>query len=53
MAFNDAFTGLFGQKKDPNSQPPRPLTRAEMDSVEGELTELPADWRLNGRAGKG
>ncbi len=40
MAFNDAFTGLFGQKKDPNSQPPRPLTRAEMDSVEGELTEI-------------
>ena len=40
MAIKDTFTGLLGQKKDPNLRPPQPLTRAEMDSVEGELTEI-------------
>ncbi|MFA5237259.1 MAG: type II secretion system F family protein [Methanoregula sp.] len=40
MALKDTFTGLLGQKKDPGSLPPRPLTRAEMDSVEGELNEI-------------
>jgi len=40
MAIKDTFTGLLGQKKDPASRPPQPLTRAEMDSVEGELTDI-------------
>ena len=40
MAFKDTLTGLLGQKKDPASQPPLPLTRAEIDSVEGEINEI-------------
>jgi flagellar protein FlaJ len=46
MAFKDTFTGMLRQKKDPASQPPLPLTRAEMDSVEEELTTITA--RLEG-----
>ena len=42
MAFKDTFTGILGQKKNPTSEPPLPLTRAEMDSVEGELTTITA-----------
>jgi archaeal flagellar protein FlaJ len=40
MALKDTFMGLLGQKKDPASQAPPPLTRAEMDLVEGELNEI-------------
>ncbi|MGB8220085.1 MAG: type II secretion system F family protein [Methanoregula sp.] len=42
MAFKDTFTGILGQKKNPASEPPLPLTRAEMDSVEEELTTITA-----------
>jgi len=37
MAFKDTLTGLLGEK---NDRPLQPLTRAEMDSVEGELNEI-------------
>jgi len=40
MAVKDTFTGLLGQKKDPRSLPPAPLTREEMDAVEGELVTI-------------
>jgi flagellar protein FlaJ len=40
MALKDMFTGLPGQKKDAAPQPSRPLSLAEMDSVEGELNEI-------------
>jgi flagellar protein FlaJ len=46
MAFKDTFTGILGQKKNPASEPPLPLTRAEMDSVEGELNTITA--RIDG-----
>jgi len=38
MAFNEKISGLLGKQKD--SQSPRPLTRAELDSVEKELNEI-------------
>ena len=40
MAFSDRFTSILGKQKDPRSQPPQPLTRAEMDSVENELNDI-------------
>jgi len=40
MAFNDRLKGIIGKEKDPRSQPPLPLTRSEMDSVEKELNEI-------------
>jgi flagellar protein FlaJ len=40
MAFNDRFTGILGKKEDSYSQPPQTLTRAEMDSVEKELSDI-------------
>jgi flagellar protein FlaJ len=40
MALKDSLSGLIGQKNDPASQPPQPLTSAEMDLVEGELNEI-------------
>ena len=41
MAIKDTFTGLLGQKKDVNAAPSsQPLTRAEMDAVEDELTTI-------------
>ena len=40
MAFSDRFTSILGKQKDPRSQPPQPLTRAEMDSMENELNDI-------------
>jgi len=40
MAFNDRITGILGKQKDSRSQPPLPLTRTEMDSVEKELNDI-------------
>ena len=40
MALKDSFSGLLGQNKDPRAAPPQPLTKAEMDTVEGELAAI-------------
>jgi archaeal flagellar protein FlaJ len=40
MALKDTLSGLLGQKMDPASQRPQPLSSAEMDLVEGELNEI-------------
>jgi archaeal flagellar protein FlaJ len=40
MAVKDTFTGLLGQAKDPRLLPPTPLSRAELDAVEGELATI-------------
>ncbi|HNX17624.1 MAG TPA: type II secretion system F family protein [Methanoregula sp.] len=40
MAIKDTVSGLLKQKNDPANRRPLPLTRAEMDSVESELTQI-------------
>jgi len=40
MAFNDRLKGIIGKEKDPREQPPPPLPRNELDSVEKELNDI-------------
>lgn len=40
MAVKDTVSGLLGHKKDPANRPPLPMSRAEMDAVEGELAQI-------------
>ena len=40
MAFNDRLKGIIGKRKGSRKQPPPPLPRNELDSVEKELNDI-------------
>ncbi len=53
MAFNDRLKGIIGKEKDPREQPPPPLPRNELDSVEKELNDITGKLEVERKSQEG